>query len=54
MLHECGDCTTRYAWDLQRCPNCGSEKRIGATIDRDPDQPGKRTQKKAALPAAEF
>lgn len=28
MLWECLECTTRYACDLQACPNCGSAERL--------------------------
>lgn len=27
MLWECLECSTRYAWDLQACPHCGSQSR---------------------------
>jgi hypothetical protein len=27
MLWECLECSTRYAWDLQACPGCGSDHR---------------------------
>jgi hypothetical protein len=29
VLTECAGCTTKYAADLEACPNCGSAEKIG-------------------------